>query len=238
MAQSKSNKKVLFVDDSDVMQALVQSVIGSICDLNFASNLKDAYSTLLIEDYSLLLLDVILPDGDGFDFCQRLRQNSIFMSLPIIFLTGKNEIIDRVRGFDIGADDYVVKPIEPNEFKARVMSKLNRGHYSKDSSVFTKASFKINMISQKAYVSDLDLGLTPIEFKIFSLLFKNEGQVYSRSDLKKYVWGPSIHLTDHTIDTHISSLRKKMAHFSSCLKSVVKTGYVFNLEDVRKKSIL
>lgn len=214
------------------MQIVVQSLLGPVYELTCVENLAQAEKALKDETFSLLLLDVILPDGDGFVFCEKLRKDSSMLNLPIIFLTSKNDIEDRVRGFNLGADDYVVKPLEPNEFMARVKAKLVRRQATKPPDIFKKGNFKIDSISQKVYLSDRELGLTPIEFKLFSLFLKNEGQVYSRPDLKKFVWGPSIHLSDHTVDTHVSSLRKKLAPYSPCLKSVVKTGYIFKLSEV------
>jgi two-component system, OmpR family, phosphate regulon response regulator PhoB len=225
-------EKILLVEDTRAMQIVVQSLLGPIYDLTCVDTLNQAEAALKADSFSLLLLDVVLPDGDGFDFCEKLRKDSSMLNLPIIFLTSKNEVQDRVRGFNLGADDYVVKPLEPNEFTARVKGKLLRSQSTKPADVFVKGEFKIDSISQKAYLGETELGLTPIEYKLFSLFLKNEGQVYSRALLKKSVWGPSIHLSDHTVDTHVSSLRKKLGPFSPCLKSVVKTGYVFKLSDM------
>jgi DNA-binding response OmpR family regulator len=233
---SKSRDKVLLVEDVQAMQMTVQSLIGSTCDLKCVGTLAEAEKTLKTQNYSLLLLDVVLPDGDGFAFCEKIRQDNTFARLPIIFLTSKQDVEDRVRGFTLGADDYVTKPLEPNEFIARVKSKLVRSQSTKTSDVFTKGEFKIDAISQKAYLNETDLGLTPIEFKLFSLFVKNDGHVYSRADLKKFVWGPTIHLSDHTVDTHVSSLRKKLSRFSACLKSVVKTGYVFKYNSMAQET--
>lgn len=232
MSRANKKEKILLVEDTNAMQIVVQSLLGPIYDLTCVDNLAQAEKTLKTGEFSLLLLDVVLPDGDGFTFCEKIRKDSSMLNLPIIFLTSKNEINDRVRGFSLGADDYVVKPIEPNEFMARVKGKVLRSQSTKSNDVFTKGDFKIDSVSQKVYLGEAELGLTPIEFKLFSLFLKNEGHVYSRSDLKKSVWGPSIHLSDHTVDTHVSSLRKKLAQYSVCLKSVVKTGYVFKLSDM------
>lgn len=229
-------EKILLVEDTHAMQIVVQSLLGPIYDLTCVDTLAQASVALKTGSFSLLLLDVVLPDGDGFDFCEKLRKDSSMLNLPIIFLTSKNEVQDRVRGFNLGADDYVVKPLEPNEFTARVKAKLFRSQTTKTADVFSKDKFKIDSISQKAYLGETELGLTPIEYKLFSLFLKNEGQVYSRALLKKSVWGPSIHLSDHTVDTHVSSLRKKLGPYSACLKSVVKTGYVFKLSDIQSTS--
>lgn len=236
MGSTQNREKILLVEDTHAMQIVVQSLIGPLYDLTCVSNLKDADEALKKYNFSLLLLDVILPDGDGFAFCEKLRKDSSMLNLPIIFLTSKNEVEDRVRGFNLGADDYVVKPLEPNEFIARIKGKLARAQSTKIPDVFTKGRFKIDSISQKVFLGNTELGLTPIEFKLFSLFLKNEGQIYSRPDLKRFVWGPSTHLSNHTVDTHVSSLRKKLDGYSMCLKSVVKTGYVFRLSEAEKAS--
>lgn len=240
MNAKPDNRKVLLVEDNPTMQKIVESLIGSSCKLKCVSLLKEAEAVLQNTDFDLLLLDVSLPDGDGFLFCEDLRQQEKFHSLPIIFLTSKNEIQDRVRGFSLGADDYVVKPLEPQEFVARVKAKLYRKGSSQSVDILMKYPFKLDLIGQKAYLSENrdeeNLELTPIEFKLFFLLIKNEGKVYTRADLKKAVWGPSIHLSDHTIDTHLSSLRKKLKNFGHCLKSIVKSGYMFSLLEAQKSS--
>jgi len=229
---NEKKEKILLVEDTRSMQIVVQSLLGPHYELICVETFAQAEKTLDSESFSLLLLDVVLPDGDGFSFCEKLRKDSSMLNLPIIFLTSKNEVQDRVRGFNLGADDYVVKPLEPNEFTARVQAKLHRSQSTKRADVFTKGDFKVDSISQKAYLGETDLGLTPIEYKLFALFVKNEGQVYSRANLKKSVWGPSIHLSDHTVDTHVSSLRKKLGPYSACLKSVVKMGYGFKMSDV------
>lgn len=238
MNDKPAKKNVLLVEDASAMQILVQSLIGTICNLKSVSTLNAAEIELNANDFDLLLLDVGLPDGNGFEFCQKLRAGEHNQDLPIMFLTGKDDVQDKVKGFSLGADDYVVKPPEPNEFIARVKAKLARTHAIKNSTKFVKGPFKLDLISQKAYLSEkdieTDLELTPIEFKLFAIFLKNEGKPHPRADLKKSVWGPSIHLSDHTVDTHVSSLRKKLTIYGAGLKSVVRTGYVFLLNQFGK----
>lgn len=232
MAQSEGN--VLLVDDSKAMQMTVSSAISSLCQLTCASNIEEAQAQLNRQDFSLVLLDVSLPDGNGFEFCKQLRNNPKFKELPIIFLTGETEIEQRVLGFELGADDYVTKPIEPQEFIARVISKLRKSKAGQTN--FRKGDFKIDLNIQKAFLigndsSETPLALTPIEFKLLVHFLQNEGKIFSREILLQTVWGDTVHVLGHTVDTHISSLRKKIGTFGSCLKAVMKRGYCFSLSN-------
>lgn len=224
-------KRVLMIEDARDMQVTVKAAIGHICDLVCVSTLGDGEKELKSGDYSLLLLDVNLPDGDGFEFCRDLREKREFVDLPIMFLTGEIEIDSKVLGFELGADDYVTKPIEPTEFAARVMGKLRRSKQKVEG--FTRGPYRVDMVAQR--VHDVTLGkplsLTPIEFKIFTHLLQNEGQLFSREDLLQLVWGGDVSVSRHTVDTHISSLRKKMGEAGSLLRSVFKKGYFLSFEE-------
>jgi DNA-binding response OmpR family regulator len=227
----KIEGKVLLVEDSSAMQIMVKTVIADLCELHCVGTISEAEKALAKEDYSLILLDVSLPDGNGFEFCKQLRAQSD-NNIPIIFLTGETEIEQRVLGLELGADDYVTKPIEPQEFVARVLNKLRKAKAMP--AVFRKSDFKVNLNAQKAFIITSDgheelLPLTPIEFKLLVQFLKNEGTVFSREELLQTVWGDTVHVSEHTVDTHISSLRKKMGSFGSCLRAVMKRGYYFSI---------
>lgn len=222
---------VLLVEDSPPIQTLVSSLIGQMCNLVCASNLEQAKRELKTLKYSLVILDVMLPDGNGYDFCNKLREEAKYADLPVIFLTSKADVEDKVAGFKSGGDDYLVKPFEPKEFVARIEAKLKRAMPKKD---LTAGAFRINTTSQKAFIKgdesvEKDLDLTPIEYKLLANFIRNEGKVLAREEIKTNVWGESVHVSSHTIDTHISSLRKKIEPFGKSIKSIVKQGYIFNL---------
>lgn len=232
--------KVLLVEDIPAMQMLVKSLIGQACLLTCADNLKQAEEALNNHQFSLVLLDVILPDGNGFEFCEMIRKQERFQGLPIIFLTSQNEIKDRVRGFNLGADDYVIKPFEPNEFVARVNAKLKRIVSARPQTSLYHRSFEIDLKSLRAFSLSSDgakisLGLTPIEFKLLTHFINHEEKIVSRENLVKAAWGDAIHVTAHTVDTHISSLRKKLRCTHYDLKAVVKQGYCFQAGPEHKK---
>lgn len=227
--------KILLVEDALSMQLVVQSAVGNLCALTCVTTIADAEKELALTTYSLLLLDVELPDGNGFEFCKKIRESGRFQELPIVFLTWKSEVDQRVLGFSLGADDYIVKPIEPKEFTARVESKLKRRPQGTLQTTFLKSDFRVDLTSHRIFLLEgpekieRELSLTPIEFKLLVLFLRKAGIVISREELLIAVWGESVHVSAHTVDTHISSLRKKIASTGHHLKAVVKKGYCFSL---------
>jgi two-component system phosphate regulon response regulator PhoB len=222
-------KKVLLVEDSFEFQALVKrSLTGSPCDVDSVTTLKEAADRLRDSRYDLILLDVMLPDGDGFQFCASLQATPGLRDVPIIFLTGKSDIRDKVTAFSLGAEDYVVKPFEPLELRARVESRLNRR--AKPSAIeesLIKGELTLNVAVQKALIQGRELGLTPIEFKILYHLARHEGRAFSRAELLSSIWGDSIHVLEHNIYTHVYSLRRKLGSHADCIRSVPRLGYRF-----------
>lgn len=233
--------RILLVEDALSMQLVVQAAVGSLCALTCVTSIADAERELASGPYALLLLDVELPDGNGFEFCKKIRDQNKFQNLPIIFLTWKAEVDQRVLGFSLGADDYIVKPIEPKEFAARIESKLKRRPQGPLQTTFRKSDFRVDLTSHRIFLvqasgGETELNLTPIEFKLLVHFLRNEGVVISREELLVAVWGDSVHVSAHTIDTHISSLRKKISSTGHHLKAVVKKGYCFSIQTPAGKS--
>jgi DNA-binding response OmpR family regulator len=229
--QIMKNEKVLLVEDTPDMQIMVRSAIGDKCQLTCVETIKDAEFTLASGGYSLVILDVGLPDGDGFSFCRKLRTGESFKDVQIVFLTGSGEIEQRVLGFDIGADDYITKPFNSKEFQARILAKLRRKADPAMKTSYNQDAFRVNWPSQKAYLAqdgaETELNLTPIEFKLLSHFLSNEGQIFTREELLKTVWGNAVHVSSNTVDTHISSMRKKVGPYAGCFKAVVRRGYTY-----------
>lgn len=224
-----NSQKILLVEDERPMQLIVQAALNQKCNLICVSTLAEAKEALGAGGFALILLDVMLPDGDGFEFCEDLRRDPRFASIPIIFLTAETRVDRKVFGFSLGADDYITKPIEPTEFTARVSAKLKRQKLSQTS--LTHAGLRVDLNLQKAFIrsqnSEKEVGLTPIEFKLLAHFMKNEGHILAREELMTAVWGRGVHVSAHTLDTHISSLRKKLVDYGSAIKAVVRKGYCF-----------
>lgn len=228
--------KILVIEDSLTTQALIQSCLQDLSEIVCVSSLNDADRELRRASFDLLLLDVSLPDGDGFEFCERLRGRAEFSHLPLIFLTGKTQLDDRVRGLRLGGDDYIGKPFEPDELRARVEARLRR---RSGESLPVLKGFRVDLDGQavfyqeRAGAPEINLELTRIEFKLLLIFMRNLDKIFSRAELLKRAWGENTHVSDHTVDTHISSLRKKIAVSPYQVKSIIKRGYRLEPVDSR-----
>lgn len=232
---------ILLVEDSLSMQLLVRSVLENFCALTCVTSIGDAERALKSESFSLILLDVGLPDGDGLLFCKALRDREQMRDVPIVFLTNESRLERKVMGFTVGADDYITKPFEPEEFLARIEAKLKRKPVGKPVTTVVKHDFRFDLTSQRAFQTDgagveTELELTPNEFKIFFHLLNHEGVTFSREELLETLWGPSVHVTTHTIATHVSTLRKKIGAYGPMIRGVPKKGYCFSRGEILGKA--
>jgi DNA-binding response OmpR family regulator len=225
-------EKVLLIEDSLDSQVLVRRTLASRCRIDCAASGNEARSLLKNGNYDLILLDVSLPDVDGFSLIGEIRESREHAETPVVFLTGKSELTDKVLGFSLGADDYVVKPFEPLELRARIDAKLNllqARRLGRES--LRRGPFRIDLPSQRAYLNDgsaeRELGLTPLEFKLLIYLARNEERVISREQLLESVWGGATHVLDRVIDRHVSTLRQKLGSGARCIETVPGSGYRF-----------
>lgn len=157
----------------------------------------------------LVILDVMLPDGDGFDFCRKLRADPGLSNVPILFLTARGEEVDRVLGLEIGGDDYITKPFSPRELMARVKAHLRRRE-EKDDNSLTAGPIRVDSSSRRAYVNDMLVTLTATEFRLLEFFLANPGKVFSREQLLESIWGQSTHVTPRNVDVHIRRLRERI----------------------------
>ncbi|MBK9294740.1 MAG: response regulator transcription factor [Oligoflexia bacterium] len=226
--------KILCIEDCEESKQLVTGALGSMgVNLKWARNLNQAAQFIEDEQFDLILLDVMLPDGDGFKFLPVISNAGHAKNTPVIFLTSKDSLSDKVLGLSLGADDYIVKPFEPLELKARVETRLKKYEtLKKQMQILTKGELELNLASQRAFDCSSgekkDLALTPLEFKILVTLASNEEFVFSREQLLDRIWGNTTYLTDRCVDTHIYSLRKKLGNLSNCIQAIYGEGYRFS----------
>ena len=176
----------------------------------------------------LIVLDLMLPDADGFEVCKELKSDDKFKQIPIIMLTAKGDVTDRVLGLEFGADDYMVKPFSPRELAARVKAILRRSAPSaKTESKLIKIgqSLKIDLQKHKVFVDAQELKVTSTEFKILKLLTSRMGWVYSRNQILDYLWGNDKIVVDRTVDVHIRNLRNKLGKAKNLIKNIRGVGY-------------
>lgn len=191
---------------------------------------------------ALLLLDVMLPDGSGFDLCQKIRSlDGPAGQVPIIFLTAKGEPMDKLRGFNLGVDDYIVKPFDPNELIARIRAVLRRTNgtikaheESRDQPAKPKGleigGLVIDLHSYKVTVDGVRIDLTPKEIDLLYFLATNPNRVFTREDLLMHVWKFDFNGGTRTVDAHVKNLRKKLgSHSSWSIETMWGIGYAFEV---------
>lgn len=175
----------------------------------------------------LIILDLMLPDADGFDVCKELKKDEKFSAIPIIMLTAKGDETDRVLGLEFGADDYVVKPFSPRELAARVKAVLRRGKVKQETkkSITIGEILKLDLLKFKVLVNDKTIDVTPTEFKLLKLMATRSGWVFSRNQILDHLWGNDKIVVDRTVDVHVRNLREKLGEAAKFIKNVRGVGY-------------
>ncbi|MBI2606828.1 MAG: response regulator transcription factor [Deltaproteobacteria bacterium] len=224
--------RILIVEDHLELQQAIPKILGESCSFEIASTLKEGFEHVNRHDFDLILLDVDLPDGDGFKLCANLKQMEGKSDIPVIFLTGDSDIQDKVMAFSLGADDYILKPFDARELRARVFARLERSAKTKEkSNTLVKGDLSFALLSQRATVSSgrgaIELPLTPLEFKLLLYFARHEDHVLTREQLISAVWNDNVHVLDRTIDSHISNLRRHLGPSACEIKSVYGEGYRF-----------
>lgn len=187
-----------------------------------ASSGTEATSRLATGSFDLVLLDLMLPDTDGRTVCRSLRATS---DVPIIMLTALGSESDRLLGFDLGADDYVVKPFSPREVVSRVRALLRRSGRRRERTVIRVGSLSIEQQSRIVRCGDAEVRLTPKEFDLLTLLASHPRQAFSREQLLNDVWGYDYYGDQRTVDTHVKNLREKLGPCNAPIVTVWGVGY-------------
>jgi DNA-binding response OmpR family regulator len=180
----------------------------------------------------LILLDVMLPGMDGLEACRHIKQDEKFKNIPVVMLTAKGEEVDRIVGFELGADDYIVKPFSPRELILRIKAVLRRGKTAQvDKDVLTFDILSVDIPRHKVLVKDKEVELTPMEFKLLVTLMQRHGRVQTRDSLLSDVWGFDADIYTRTVDTHIKRIRQKLGAASKFIDTVPGMGYRFDQGD-------
>lgn len=224
-------RSILLVEDSIEVHRMVSSAIsGPLVRLDWAQSVASAEELISKTEYDLLLLDIELPDGNGLEFCSKLQADQ--PQLPVFILTAHDDLAEKVLGFSVGADDYITKPFDRLELKARVEAKLRKREIQKQfADSLNWKEIKINKSRQEVSVlKDQDyepVSLTALEFKLLTYFADRPGEVLDRDRLLNEIWGEDIHVYARSVDTHVSKLRKKLGPASNTIQSVHGMGYKF-----------
>ncbi len=217
-------KKLLLIDDDEKLAEPLQ-VYFSRFDLDLESETRplQAIDRLQRERFELVVLDVMLPQIDGFETCRRIRQ---FSDIPIIMLTARGEVMDRVVGLELGADDYLPKPFEPRELVARIQNILKRSRDTGNRELFEIGDIRIDLNKKTVEKNGRNVDITSSEFNLLALLIQNQDRVFSRDDIMHELRGIDAHIYSRAIDVLVSRLRQKLQR-PELIRTVRGAGYQF-----------
>lgn len=232
-------KTVLVVDDEERIRRLIRMYLErDEFIVEEAENGEVALEKALKKDYDVILLDVMMPVMDGIQMCEELRQEK---NTPVIMLTAKGEESNRVQGFEVGADDYIVKPFSPREVVLRVKAVLRRtynvndGSHNQASNLIVFPDLTIDLDAYRVTSKDVEISLTPKEYELLVFLAQSPDKVFKREDLLKEVWQYEFFGDLRTVDTHVKRLREKLTNVSKEAAQMIVTvwgvGYKLEVDD-------
>ncbi|NOZ51900.1 MAG: phosphate regulon transcriptional regulatory protein PhoB [Gammaproteobacteria bacterium] len=198
-----------------------------------AVDTAEAYAQIARHLPDLIILDWMLPGISGIDFAKRIRRNDTTKEIPIIMLTARGEEIDRIKGFDAGADDYICKPFSPKELIARVKAVLRRASPVEPDKVHQVKGLRLDASSHRVSIEGQSLDIGPTEFRLLYFFMTHPERVYNRGQLLDNVWGSNVYIEDRTVDVHIRRLRKALANhrYDKLIQTVRGAGYRFSVQE-------
>jgi len=225
--------KILVVDDEEnLCEILKFNLENAGFEVDTAFSAEEAL-TMNLSSYHLFIFDIMMGDISGFQLADILKKNKNIAHIPIIFCTARDAEEDTLRGFNIGADDYISKPFSIKEVIVRVNAVLRRSQKTENApmvdSMIAYQSLKLDLVAKKATIHDKDISLTKKEFEILSLLLNKKDRVFSREELLKTVWPDDVYVTDRTVDVHITRLRKKIVPYDKNVVTRLGYGYCFEM---------
>lgn len=241
-----SNKpKVLVIEDELPQQLIVNKALHLDFQTKFISTFKQALEWIQSHERpDCILMDVMLDESDGFELCALMKAHPHLREVPFIFLSSKSEVSSKVLGLSLGADDYIVKPCDPLELRARIQTRIASKHShptSGSKEIFGPIHFDLHrqviaLVQGSEDTPAVEVQLTPLEFKMFLYLAKKNGKPASRNELLEQVWGSNHHVIPRTVDTFVAGLRKKLGEYKQLVKSVHGVGYKFESPDPNPKA--
>jgi two-component system alkaline phosphatase synthesis response regulator PhoP len=214
-------------DDPDITEILEDNLRREGYKIKTFTDGVEALDGIIDKHPDLILLDLNLPKMSGIELCKYIRENEQISEIPIIMLTARSEEIDKIIGFEVGADDYVTKPFSPRELLARIRVHLKRTKRTAFSE-FQQENLRINFSTHEVWIKNNPTDLTPIQFKLLKRLVEAEGRVVSRQNLLDSIWGEDYFGDPRTVDVHIARLRDKVDQENKLILTVKGVGYRWN----------
>ena len=223
---------VLIVEDEpDIRKTIDYNLSKESFKVVQAESIAEGEKALAANKIDVIILDLMLPDGSGLTLCRDIKSDAKTKHIPVIILTAKTEEVDRVVGFELGADDYVTKPFSVRELILRVKAILKRSvdstQQENDISDMEAGDLRLNLDAHQVFVRDEEIAITALEFRLLKHLLDRRGRVQTRDQLLEEVWGYSSDVTTRTVDTHIKRLREKLLGAGDCIQTIRGVGYRF-----------
>lgn len=226
-----SNPYILIVEDEVPIREMLRMALNragfSIVE---AADASQAHTAIFERLPMLILLDWMLPTMNGIDFANRLKKDDFTKDIPIIMLTAKTEEADKIRGLEIGADDYMTKPFSPRELIARIKAVLRRTAPDNNADCLVVKNLKLFLTEHRLTIDDQDVHIGPTEFRLLHFFMTHQDRVYSRAQVLDQVWGGNVYIEERTVDVHIRRLRKSLEEqgYDSLVQTVRGVGYRFS----------
>jgi len=227
-----SGKQVLIVDDEPAIREMI-AVALEMADYDYleAGDAREAHSIIIDNKPDLILLDWMLPGTSGIELARRLKRDQITSEIPLIMLTAKTEEDNKVRGLEVGADDYITKPFSPRELVARLKAVLRRTVAQGIESPIEVDGLSLDPVCHRVSANGEPLDMGPTEYRLLQFFMTHQERVYTRGQLLDQVWGGNVYVEERTVDVHIRRLRKALEpDFSKLIQTVRGTGYRFSVK--------
>jgi len=222
--------KILVVDDEPKIRELIVKY-GEFDghEVIEAEDGLDALNKVKNDNFDVIIMDVMMPELDGFSTVKEIRK---FNNTPVLMLSARGEEYDKIHGFEVGIDDYVVKPFSPKELMMRIEAILRRGKsIETERDIFTYNGLKIDFTARSVFIDDREIQLFPREYDLLFYMVKNRGIALTREKLLNKVWGYDYFGNDRTLDTHVKLLRKSLGDYADCIKTLRGVGYRFEINE-------
>jgi DNA-binding response OmpR family regulator len=228
--------RLVIVDDHyETLDILKHALVNEGYEVKAFFNAVDALKYVNTDNTDLVITDWMMPEMDGLELCKNLKMRTATQHIPVVMLTGKNDEIDTVTALEVGAEDYMCKPLRTRELLSRIKKILRRknadDHEREDKATPDMLEFgplKINLVSYKVSLNDAPLELTIGEFKLLELLMKQPGKVFSRNQIIERINGSQYFATERSVDVQVAGLRKKLEEYKDVVETVRSVGYRFN----------
>ncbi|MDB4774317.1 response regulator transcription factor [Akkermansiaceae bacterium] len=219
-------ESILIIEDEiDIANLVAFNFERNGYSVDIAHDGREGLEKILKNQPDLVILDLMLPEIDGYKILKKMQRDTRSHSIPVIMLTAKSQIDDRLKGLELGADDYITKPFSPKELILRAQAILKRNRVTPVAEDFLLGPFRFDKNALAFFVHDQPLSLSLIEFKLFLFLCQRAGQSQDRNNLLKVVWGYSDEIHSRTLDTHMKRLRKKLGKEGSFIETIRGIGY-------------